>query len=83
MLPRPEADINDLAGIQDAGERRQFVGNAIYASIEAAYGANAGKITGMLLDENVVDFTSLLTNQAYLSQKAREAMNLIQVSQAQ
>jgi hypothetical protein len=83
MLPQPDADVSALTAIQDPAERRQFVGNAIYSSIEAAYGPNAGKITGMLLDENVVDFTSLLTNQPYLSQKAREAMNLIQVSQAQ
>jgi len=55
-----------LATIADPNEKKQFVGNAIYPSIENAFGPLfAGKITGMLLDENVVDFYQLLTNLGY------------------
>ena len=78
LLQPPAVDVAALAKIQDAGEKRQFVGNNIYPVIEGAFGNQfAGRITGMLLDENVVNFQELLTNPAYLTQKAREAMNLL------
>jgi hypothetical protein len=37
----------------------------------------SGKITGMLLDENVVDIDKLLKDQRYLTEKVYEAYNLI------
>jgi polyadenylate-binding protein len=61
--------------------KREFVGNAIYQSIEAVMPQHAGKITGMLLDENVVNFKSLLTNQQYYNEKVQEAYQLL-MSQA-
>ena len=62
----------------DAVGRKNFVGNAIYGEIEAVYSESlAGKITGMLIEENVVDFNSLLTDQGYFNMKAREAYNLL------
>ena len=39
----------------DKDAKRNFVGNLIYGVIEKIDEANAAKITGMLLDENVVD----------------------------
>ena len=44
-------------------EKKQAVGNLIYPCIQAAYGdLYVGKITGMLLDEKVVDFQKLVTD---------------------
>ena len=45
-----------LDKITDIIEKKQFIGNTIYPVIEQAFGQYAGKITGMLLDENVVNF---------------------------
>ena len=40
----------------DAAERRQEIGNTIYNVIQQQYGDAAGKITGMLLDnDRIVD----------------------------
>ena len=52
----PQVDLNELKSL--TGEQRpQFVGNNIYASIQAACGDEmAPRITGMLIDENVVNF---------------------------
>ena len=49
------------------------------------YGDAAGKITGMLLDnEKVVDPIQLVSDVSYLQQKAMEAMQLLeQTSQQQ
>ncbi len=38
---------------------------------------HAGKITGMLLDEQVVDFKKILTDPVYLRTKMDEAFKLI------
>jgi hypothetical protein len=43
-------------------------------------GDHAGKITGMLLDEKVVDLHKLVTDQKYLSELAGEALRLLQQS---
>jgi hypothetical protein len=43
-------------------------------------GDHAGKITGMLLDEKVVDLQKLVTDQKYLSELAGEALRLLQQS---
>jgi hypothetical protein len=70
----------DMAALQaqtSPDERRNFVGNAIFSGIETAYPQNAGKITGMLLDEKVVDFVKLLTDQNYFNQKVFEAAHLL------
>lgn len=40
----------------------------------------SGKITGMLLDEKVVELDRLVQDQAYLNQLAGEAMRLLQAS---
>jgi Poly-adenylate binding protein, unique domain len=57
LLPLPKADANQLDVIQNPDDKKQFVGNAVYPEIEAAFGHDvAGKITGMLLDENAVNF---------------------------
>jgi Poly-adenylate binding protein, unique domain len=57
LLPLPKADANQLDAMQNPDEKKQFVGNAVYPEIESAFGqAVAGKITGMLLDENAVNF---------------------------
>lgn len=70
-------DITKLTEQTDSNERRQFVGNTIYDSIEKATGELAGKITGMLLDERVVNFERLLQDMAYLNEKVTEAYYLL------
>ena len=77
-LPAPEA-VAQLANITDAGERRQAIGNMIFPCIQQAYGPNyVGKITGMLLDEKVVNLQLLVTDQKYLSQIAGQAKNMLE-----
>ncbi len=47
----------------DPNDRRQEIGNSIYAFIQSQYGEAAGKITGMLLDnEKIVDPIQLVSN---------------------
>jgi hypothetical protein len=72
MLPQV-----DIAEFDAAENKREFVGNAIYSSIEQVMPQQAGKITGMLLDENVVNFKTLLTNQQYYNEKVNEAYQLL------
>ena len=63
----------------DPAERRQEIGNNIYSIIQQQYGEAAGKITGMLLDnDRIVDPIQLVSNQQYLMQKAQEAWSLLQ-----
>jgi hypothetical protein len=76
-IPLAQVEIQQLIDQADAGERRNFVGNAIYSGIESVHGTNAGKITGMLLDEKVVDFTKILTEQQYFNTKVFEASQLL------
>lgn len=74
----PQIDTTRLQQM-DSAERRQEIGNTIYSVIQAAYGDAAGKITGMLLDnDRIVDPIMLVTNGQYLMQKANEAWTLLQ-----
>lgn len=78
-LPQlPQVDINRINSMEPA-DRRQEIGNTIYQVIQAMYGDAAGKITGMLLDnERIVDPIQLVSSMQYLQQKAHEAWTLIQ-----
>lgn len=68
----------------DPAERRQEIGNTIYNVIQQQYGDAAGKITGMLLDnDRIVDPMQLVSNISYLQQKAHEAWALLQQQQSQ
>lgn len=70
--------------MKDSNQRREFVGNAVYPMIQQAIQdpQMVGKVTGMIIDESVVDVNSLLTDPKYLSSKVTEAFKLLQ-SQAQ
>ena len=62
----PAVDIGRLNAM-DPAERRQEIGNNIYSVIQQIYGDAAGKITGMLLDnDRIVDPIQLVTNMTYL-----------------
>lgn len=51
----------------------------IYPCIQQAYGEQyVGKITGMLLDEKVVNLDMLVRDQKYLSQIAGQAKNMLE-----
>lgn len=64
-------------------QRTQFVGNTIFGLITQGYGQeHAPRLTGMLLDENAVNFKSLLTDQGYFNNKAQEAYQLLMSSQS-
>ncbi len=47
--------MNILQQITSIDDKKQFIGNQIYPNIEAAVPGAGGKITGMLLDESVVN----------------------------
>jgi len=57
---------------------KQYVGNTIYQTILQRFGdKHAPIITGTLLDENVVDFTQLLSDASYFNSRVNEAYNLV------
>ena len=76
-------DVKQLDGLSGE-ERKTFVGNNIYASIQRAFGDKAAPvITGMLLDEQAVDFKLLLSDNTYFVHQAQAANNLLQNSRQQ
>ena len=82
-IPLPQIDTNIIQSIQDINEKKNFIGNAIYPQISSVLGEqHAGKITGMLLDESVVEIDKLLKDQRYLTEKVYEAYNLILQTQS-
>ena len=77
----PPVDVNRLNQL-DAGDKRQEIGNTIYQFIQSRYGEAAGKITGMLLDnDRIVDSMMLVTDMNYLQTKAHEAWALLSQQQ--
>lgn len=80
QVPLPPADmVAQIAAIPSLNEKKQFIGNLIYPCIQAAYGEQfVGKITGMLLDEKVVNLDLLVSNQKYLSEIAGQAKNMLE-----
>lgn len=77
VLPLPLVNIKDLEELKTADERKNFVGNLIYPIVATLNADLAGRITGMLIDEKLVNFKDLLTNQQYFNQKCREAQALL------
>jgi hypothetical protein len=77
----PAIDVTSLDTLV-GNDKNNFVGNTIFGLITQAYGEeNAPRITGMLLDENAVDFKQLLTDDQYFSNKVHEANSLLMNSQ--
>lgn len=77
MLTLPQLDIGQLDQLQ-GDARRTFVGNSIYETIQGVYGDElAPIITGTLLDENVVDFKRLLSDNQYFTGRVHEAHQLL------
>ena len=77
----PPVDVARLQAMEP-NERRQEIGNTIYQYIQQHYGNAAGKITGMLLDnDRIVDSIQLVSNMQYLQQKMVEAWTLLQQQQ--
>lgn len=63
-------------------DKSNFVGNTIYGLIQSQFGEQfAPRITGMLLDEKVIDFKQLLTDEQYFRSKVNEANQLLVQSQ--
>jgi len=55
-----------------------MVGNAIYPAILTYVGENlAGKITGMVIDEAVVNLEQMMKDQLYFNKNINEAFNLL------
>ena len=77
MIPLPFIDSLVLEKLV-IEEKKQYIGNAIYPCIQSDVGEHAGKITGMLLDEKVVDLKKLVTEQKYLNDLVFEALRLLQ-----
>jgi len=56
-LQLPQVNVAELGQLTSAEDRKNFVGNAIYPIIDQRLGPDfAGRITGMLIDENLVNF---------------------------
>lgn len=66
-------------------QRRSYVGNAVYPMIiEAITDAQlVGRITGMIIDENVVQIDRLISDQQYFNQQVNEAYKLLLSQQNQ
>jgi len=76
----PQIDVAHLESLSGQ-DKNNYVGNSIYGVIQAAYGdESAPRITGMLLDENAVNFKQLLTDSEYFKSKVDEAYNLLMTS---
>jgi hypothetical protein len=77
QVAKPDCNPEGFATL-NVEARRQFVGNAVYPVISAALGDSlAGRVTGMIIDENVVDTKRLLTDVDYLNQQVNEAYLLL------
>merc|ERR1712093_933908 len=77
MLNLPQIDLAQLDQLQ-GDDRRTFVGNNIYETIQGVFGDElAPIITGTLLDENVVDFKRLLSDNGYFTGRVHEAHQLL------
>lgn len=77
MLMLPQIDLSQLEQLQ-GDDRRTFVGNNIYETIQGVFGDElAPIITGTLLDEAVVDFKQLLSNNQYFTGRVNEAHQLL------
>jgi len=77
LIPPVQFDEGQLASISDINERKNYIGNIIYHPIEHLFPSEGGRITGMLLDEKVVEIDKLIKDNAYLNEKVREAYQLI------
>ena len=75
-FPPISANLDGLSKMKP-DEKKNFVGNNIYQSINAVLGDLAGKITGMLLEAASINIEQLLRDPAYLNEKASEAYNLL------
>lgn len=77
MLTLPQIDLAKLDTLV-GDDRRTFVGNNIYETIQGVFGDDlAPIITGTLLDEAVVDFKQLLSNNQYFTGRVNEAHQLL------
>lgn len=80
QVAKPAANAEECAALS-VEARRQYVGNAVYPVISAVLGDSlAGRVTGMIIDENVVDTKRLLTDVDYLNQQVNEAYLLLSMS---
>jgi hypothetical protein len=77
LIALPVVDKEQMEKASDIAEKKQLIGNAIYGAVQPIVGDHAGKITGMLLDEKVVDLDKLIVDQKYFSDLVGEAMRLL------
>jgi len=73
LLALPQVNMAQFDQLQGE-DKSNFVGNSIYGIIQGKFGDEfAPRITGMLLDEKVIDFKQLLTDAQYFTVKVNEA----------
>lgn len=63
-------------------ERQNMIGERLYPLVAAMYPEQAAKITGMLLEMEIVDLLHLLESNTALQDKVNEAMEVLRVHQA-
>jgi hypothetical protein len=77
-IPMPAFDMNNFTTIQDQSQLKQMIGNAVYTAIIRFVGDNyAGKITGMVIEENAVNQQMLMSDQVYFDKNINEAFKLL------
>ncbi|XP_055306994.1 polyadenylate-binding protein-like [Sitodiplosis mosellana] len=70
-----------LAAVQPA-EQKQMLGERLFRIIESMYPQLAGKITGMLLENDYLELLHILEHNESLKNKVDEAMAVLQAHQA-
>jgi hypothetical protein len=58
-------------------DRKRNLGDQLYPRVAAIEAARAGKITGMLLELDVEDLSTLLQSQQALADKVHEAIEVL------
>jgi hypothetical protein len=77
-IQKPAFDMNSFNTTQDPSQLKQMIGNAVYTAIIRFVGENfAGKITGMVIEENAVNQMMLMSDQAYFDKNVNEAFKLL------
>ena len=77
-IQKPNFDMTLFTNVKDPQQLKQMIGNAVYTAIIRFVGeAYAGKITGMVIEENAVNQQLLMSDQAYFDKNINEAFKLL------
>lgn len=81
VIPLIYIDTNQLVGKTEA-DQKQLLGNYIYPFVEQSFPAEAGKITGMLLQKSVNEILAYCANKDLFVQTIQTANAFLQQAAA-